>query len=314
MAPLLGTGGRNVLRRAPYIRCMRAGTPEHRELFCRTFIDTHVTFEPEQLPWPQLEGRDLTRLRAFPFWRYARSIEQRAGRMVSAFAETITDPLIHRAVALQGVEETRHGRLMAHAIERYGIDAPPLTIADAPISPEEFAIFGFGECTDSFVGFGAIALARDKGILPAALLDVFDGVMFEEARHIAFFINWWRYEQALAGRGAFGAHAFKAFGYHLRAAMGTVTGATDLPPMPKLDDPELSEIVAGVTPAMFLTAALAENRRMMAKLDRRLIKPALMPTFATLLLLAIRMLPPRAVAAAAAALQPLAPERSRSAA
>ena len=249
---------------------MRVGTPEHRDLFCRTFIETHVDFEPEQLPWPELDEVNLRRLRAFPFWRYARSIEQRAGRMVTAYANIVDDPVIRAAVALQGTEETRHGRLMAHAIERYGIDAPPLDIADAPVSDEEFAIFGFGECTDSFVGFGAIALAREKKILPAALLEVFDGVMYEEARHIVFFINWWRYEEARAGRGAFGSHVVKALGYHVRAAMGTVTGATDLPPMPALDDPELSAIVKSVTPVMFLQTALAENRRMMARLDRRL--------------------------------------------
>ena len=85
--------------------------------------------------------------------------------------------------------------------------------------------------------------------------------------------------------------------------MGTVTGATDLPPMPALDDPELSEIVKGVTPLMFLQTALAENRRMMARLDRRLIKPKVMPTIATALLLGIRMLPPRAAAPAAPALR-----------
>jgi hypothetical protein len=272
---------------------MQVGTLAHRDLFCRTFEETHVTFEPEQLPWPELDEVNLRRLRAFPFWRYARSIEQRAGRMVSAFATTVEDPVIRAAVALQGTEETRHGRLMEHAIERYGIDAPPLTIADAPVSPEEFAVFGFGECTDSFVGFGAIALARQKGILPAALLDVFDGVMFEEARHIVFFINWWRYEEARAGRGGFAANTWKALGYHFRAAMGTVTGATDLPPMPALDDPELAEIVKGVTPVMFLEAALAENRRMLAKLDPELIKPVIMPAIATALLLGIRMLPPR---------------------
>jgi hypothetical protein len=277
---------------------MQVGTPQHRELFCRTFIETHVTFEPEELPWPRLEGVDLARLRAFPFWRYARSIEQRAGRMVTAFAKTIDDPMIRSAVALQGDEETRHGRLMSHAIERYGIDAPPLTIADAPISPEEFAIFGFGECTDSFVGFGAIALARQMKILPDALLDVFDGVMFEEARHIVFFMNWWRYEEVRAGRSSTVGQAFKALGYHARAAMGTITGATDLPPMPALDDPELAAIVAGVTPALFLQTALAENRRMMAKLDARLLKPQVMPAIATALLIGIRMLPPRVVTSA----------------
>jgi hypothetical protein len=297
---------------------MRVGTPEHRDLFCRTFIETHVDFEPEELPWPELDEVNLRRLRAFPFWRYARSIEQRAGRMVTAFAHTVEDPVIRAAVALQGTEETRHGRLMAHAIERYGIEAPPLDIADAPVSDEEFAVFGFGECTDSFVGFGAIALAREKKILPSALLEVFDGVMYEEARHIVFFINWWRYEEARAGRGRFPAHVLKALGYHFRAAMGTVTGATDLPPMPALDDPELSAIVKGVTPVMFLQTALAENRRMMARLDRRLLKPKVMPTIATALLLAIRMLPPRsdapATALAASAVQPTNGVRPRSAA
>ncbi|HZX68154.1 MAG TPA: hypothetical protein VFE70_04675 [Candidatus Elarobacter sp.] len=272
---------------------MQVGTPQHRELFCRTFIETHVAFEPAELPWPHLEGVDLARLRAFPFWRYARSIEQRAGRMVTAFAKTVDDPLIRAAVALQGQEETRHGRLMEHAIARYGIDAPPLTIADAPVSPEEFAIFGFGECTDSFVGFGAIAMARKKKILPDALLDVFDGVMYEEARHIVFFMNWWRYEEARAGRSNYFANTVKALGYHFRAAMGTITGATDLPPMPELDDPDLAAIVAGITPASFLETALTENRRMLARLHPDLLKPQVMPAIATALLIGIRTLPPR---------------------
>src|SRR3979411_1711115 len=113
-----------------------------------------------------------------------------------------------------------------------GIGPPPLTIADAPVSDEEFSVFGFGECTDSFVGFGAIALAREKKILPSSLLEVFDGVMYEEARHIVFFITWGRYEEAGWARGGSGAHVLKPLGYHFRAARGTVTGATDLPPMP----------------------------------------------------------------------------------
>src|ERR1700684_4395216 len=103
---------------------MRVGSHEHRELFCRTFIETHDPFVPEALAWPELDAKHLARLRAFPFWSYARSIEQRAGRMVTAFSQTLDDPLIREAVALQGVEETRHGRLLAHVVERYGIDAP----------------------------------------------------------------------------------------------------------------------------------------------------------------------------------------------
>ena len=273
---------------------MRVGTPEHRDLFCRAFIETHVSFEPEKLPWPDLGEVHLRRLRAFPFWSYARSIEQRAGRTVTAFAQTIDDPMIREAVAVQGVEETRHGRLMAHVIERYGIDAPPMVLDEPPLRKDDFCIFGFGECTDSFAGFGAFALVREKQLLPAALLAVFDTLLFEEARHVTFFVNWWRYEEALAGRDKPFVRSFNSVRYHLRALMGTAGGATETPAVPtKLDDPELDAIVKSISPKAFLEAALAENRRMMERMDRRLLRPTVMPVLATALLLGIRMLPPR---------------------
>jgi hypothetical protein len=273
---------------------MRVGSFEHRDLFCRAFIETHARFEPEELPWPELDGVHLARLRAFPFWSYARTIEQRAGRMVTSFAQTLDDPVIREAVALQGVEETRHGRLMTHVVERYGIDAPPLALADPPAQRDDFCIFGFGECTDSFIGFGAFALARERGLFPESLLAIFDGVLLEEARHIVFFVNWWRYEEARAGRDKPVVRTFNSLKYHVRAALGTASGATEVPPMPTtLDDPELDAMVKSVTPVMFLEAALAENRRMMARLDPRLLRPRLMPVAATLLLAGIRMLPPR---------------------
>ncbi|HTD34750.1 MAG TPA: hypothetical protein VK665_13860 [Candidatus Elarobacter sp.] len=291
---------------------MRVGTPEHRDLFCRTFVETHVPFEPENLPWPELGEVHLRRLRAFPFWSYARSIEQRAGRMVSAFAQTLDDPLIRQAVGVQGVEETRHGRLMSHVVERYGIDAPVIPIGDPPARKDDFCVFGFGECTDSFVGFGAFALAREKRLFPSDFLSIFENVLFEEARHITFFVNWWRYEEARAGRDKPFLRTFDSVRYHVRAAMGTASGATEMPAIPtRLDDPELDAIVKSITPMMFLEAALAENRRMMEKIDRRLLRPTVMPVLATALLLGIRMLPPRRdVAVAEAAPLPAAAERA----
>ena len=60
-------------------------------------------------------------------------------------------------------------------------------------------------------------------------------------------------------------------------------------------------ITQKITPLAFIETALAENRRMMARLDRRLIKPTIMPAIATMLLLGIRMLPPRAASASAPA-------------
>lgn len=281
---------------------MRVGSPQHREIFCRSFIETHVPYEPENLPWPELDATLLERLRAFPFWSVARSIEQRAGRMVTAFAHTIEDPLIREAVALQGLEETRHGRLMSHVLERYGIDVPEIPFADPRAIKEDFLIFGFGECMDSFIGFGAFAIARQKQLFPESLMDIFEKVLWEEARHIAFFINWWRYEEAKAGRDGVIHRTLESIKYHVKTVTQPARGVADVA-WPKLEGNDLFEsIIADVTPVTFLETALAANRAMMARLDRRLIKPVLMPRVATALLLAIRMLPPRKPAAEASAL------------
>jgi hypothetical protein len=293
---------------------MRPGTPAHRDLFCRTFIETHVPFEPENLPWPELDAFYRGRLQAFPLWSYARSIEQRAGRMVTAFAQTLDDPLIREAVALQGVEETRHGRLMSHVMERYGLEAPVLPIPDPPAELDDWLIFGFGECNDSFVGFGAFAVARQKQIFPDALMAIFENVLFEEARHITFFINWWRYELARAGRDGLLERSLASIRYHVRAVVGTAQGGVDVPQLPDMSADQIKALLDGVTPAMALEAAVAENRRQMARLDPRLIKPQLMPGIASVLLAALRMLPPRPEAATVPALQPVEPLRSRSAA
>ena len=296
---------------------MKPGTTAHRDLFCRTFIDTHATFEPEALPWPELDALSLERLKAFPLWSYARSIEQRAGRMVTAFAQTIDDPVIRQAVALQGVEEARHGRLMAYVLEHYGIEAQQLAIPDAPARSEDFKIFGFGECTDSFIGFGAIAIVRQKRLFPEPLLAIFDDVLFEEARHIVFFINWWRYEEARAGRDGFLQRTFETARYHLRALMGPAQGAGGGPKLPDIPKERLHAMLDGISPVRFLETALAENRRHMARLDPQLIKPQLMPALATLLLTGLRLLPPLPAAAAqpaVAAGHDSAETRSRSAA
>ena len=274
---------------------MKPGTSQHRDLFCRTFVESHVRFEPEALPWPELDGRLLERLRAFPFWSYARSIEHRAGRMVSAFAQTIADPVIREAVAVQGIEETRHGRLMAHVTERYGIAAPLLPLPDLPAIADDFLIFGFGECTDSFIGFGGFAIARRKRLFPETLLSIFENVLWEEARHIVFFINWWRYEQALAGRDGLWTRTLDALRYHIRAITGTAHDASIAPP---IDLATVRGLMGDLTPADFLAAALAENQRLMDRFDRRLIRPLVVPTLAQVALAGLHLLPPRAASAA----------------
>ena len=81
---------------------MKLGSEQHKELFCRSFIEGHLKYEPEQLPWPELDGLALERLQTIPFWKEALYTERKAGMMVSAFAKTISDPAIQDAIALQG--------------------------------------------------------------------------------------------------------------------------------------------------------------------------------------------------------------------
>jgi hypothetical protein len=276
---------------------MKPGTPEHKQLFCTTFIDSHQRFEPADLPWPTLDDVYLERLRSIPFWGTARGVESRAGIMVDEFARTIADPLIREAMLVQAQEETRHARLMQHLIERYQLPAKDVTIDHQGSSREEFVTFGYEECLDSFLGFGLFALGRKIQYFPDNFLAIFDTVLFEEARHVTFFVNWIRYEEVIAGRAGLAqrtpamfvnyGRALKklidSFGGDAKATGFAATGA--------------GSVIEGLTPQMFLEAALAENRRYMTQLDPRLIKPVLLPALATAALLGLRAIPPRKPAA-----------------
>jgi len=71
------------------------------------------------------------------------------------------------AVALQGFEEARHAKLIRVMIEKYGIDAAERPLEDVSDNVEtRFKDFGFGECMDSFLGFGVFKIAMQSEFLP----------------------------------------------------------------------------------------------------------------------------------------------------
>ncbi len=289
---------------------MKVGTPEHRDLFCKTFIDGHRTFEPEQLPWPQLEPKYLERLRGIPFWGIAKAMERKAGMMVSAFADTLSDPVIREAVALQGFEETRHARLIAQLIERYGLTARDSEVVVEPPSRDEFVVFGYEECVDFFMGAGLFRLATELDMFPVSLVSIFENVLFEEARHVTFFVNWFRYEEARAGRDGMIARHIAAAKNYMRSIKQLVRSFSG-EETTGFAAATAGEIVEGMTPMMFLEAALAQNRQFLNRLDQRLIKPALLPTLALAALTVLRALPPRRPAADSRSLAtPIALDRS----
>ena len=48
-------------------RAIKIGSDEHRELFCREFIDSYTDYDPATMPWPALSAAELERLRSVPF-------------------------------------------------------------------------------------------------------------------------------------------------------------------------------------------------------------------------------------------------------
>ncbi|HZZ00667.1 MAG TPA: ferritin-like domain-containing protein, partial [Candidatus Baltobacteraceae bacterium] len=177
---------------------MRIGSDEHKELFCRMFIDGHKPYEPPGLAWPELDEISLARLRAIPVWTMALEVEHSAGTMLAGFSQTERDALVRQALELQGYEEARHGRILAYMVQKYGLKVNPRDVSEPP-TRTSFVNFGYNECVDSFGGFGIFRLATEAKILPDTLTSLLSRILVEEARHIVFFVNWIAWDRQRRG-------------------------------------------------------------------------------------------------------------------
>ena len=257
---------------------MQIGSEEHKELFCRSFISSHIVYEPTKLPWPVLDETSLARLRGIPVWSMALQVELNAGTMVNGFAQTQNDVTIREAIRLQGYEEDRHARMIATLSDRYDLSAVG---SDPTLSPTRraFIDFGYNECLDSFLGFGIFRLAREAEFLPQELTSLFARVLIEEARHIVFFVNWISYERARRGYGSPLLQAFPtAIGY-VRALMKTL-GRANAGAQNDVGFAAAGDVFAGLTLTKLLQACIAENETNMAMFDPRLVRPRVIPKIA----------------------------------
>jgi hypothetical protein len=257
------------------------GSEEHKELFCRFFIDTHITFDPTDPNWPKLDADSLKLLQSLPVWTDAIEVESAAVCLAQTWAALETDPLIRQAVMLQGAEEARHAALIRGLTTHYGIAMSDPPSPQPPADPEwEFLRFGYSECFDAFFTFALFAIAKDSGFFPRALVEKFEPVMQEEARHILFFVNWEAYHQARSpfwqrprrlGRGAL-ERVLQAH-KRLRAALGARSNKD-------FTMKGHQAIATDITPRRFLELCLAENARRLDRYDARLVRPRLVPTIA----------------------------------
>lgn len=279
----------NRVREAP----LRIGSEAHKQLFCRTFLDTYDPYRPAVIPWPALDAASLARLTGLPFWSLAVQAEIRASVYLQAFADQERDPLIREVVELNVFEERRHKEVLDHMLRFYRIETDPEPHIPPPADAElGYLQTGYGECLDSFFSFGLFRLARVSGFFPPDLVEVFDPIVQEEARHILFFVNWAAYTQArrpLWQRPWFAARraatvagrirnrlSYRAIGYGTGKKSESATGTRN-------DAPRSADAIGiKLAPRAFIDLCLAESERRMAPYDPRLPRPQFLPRLARL--------------------------------
>jgi hypothetical protein len=275
---------------------MRIGSEAHKELFCRSYIESHLAYEPANLSWPHLDAESLDRLHQVPFWEEALNTELRAGAIIKAYLPYVEDPLVREAIALQGEEEARHGRLFRFMIDHYGIQLP----GNPPGNPSEnvesgFIDFGYGECLDSFLGFGLFKIAQQANFLPKPLFDIFDLLLQEEAKHVVFFVNWVAYLQVVRGRGAKILRATTSLVNYIKAVqrMVSMVGESSEASGTDFAATEASVFLDDFSIERLLSECMVENRRRMSEFDPRLLQPTLIPSLAKMALSTIKLIPKR---------------------
>ena len=221
-----------------------------------------------------------------PFWQEVYHTERRAGAIVAAFTPMVEDPLVREAVALQGVEEARHAQLLRVMIDRYRLDATEQPLETLPANLETaFIDFGFGECMDSFLGFGAFKTARQSEFLPEGMFEIFDVLMHEETRHIVFFINYMAWREVRRGRGASPLRALTSTWYYGRALsrlLGMVRRGKDTNDGKDFAITEANMFLEGFSFRQFVEDCYRENGRRMSAFDPNLLQPRLLPAIANM--------------------------------
>lgn len=263
---------------------IRLGSPAHRDLFCRMLLDTFDPYKPQVINWPKLDGDALARLTSLPFWTIAVETEGHTAMRMQTIAECSDDPLIREAIALNAFEERRHKEVLENMVRFYGIKIDPDENYQRPNRPVwAYMNTGYGECFDSFFAFGLFKVAKDSGFFPKELVDVFEPIIQEEARHILFFVNWAAYTQRREILPLQPIYAVERFVALVNKARERVkfAGSTSNNEMTMKGHEAMGIDLA---PRRFMQLCLAENDRRMAHYDERLVRPTIMPRLVRLAL------------------------------
>jgi len=265
---------------------VRIGSPQHLRLFARMLLDTHNPYKPAVIDWPKLAPDVLERVTSLPIWDIAVQTEGRASIRVQTFAETIGDPVLRQALEMNAGEEARHKVVLSKLVEAYGIKLAPEPEYFPPKYPVwAWLVTGYSECIDSFFAFGLFETARRSGFFPDELVETFEPVIQEEARHILFFANWvaWRRRNLpLWKRPVFRLTEWAVWAFLIWERIGIARGLDKAGEMQDANFAMQGSSSVGVelSPAELIDLCLVENDRRMAGYDQRLLRPQPVPALA----------------------------------
>jgi len=262
------------------------GSAQHKLMFCEMLLSTHNPYKPAVIDWPKLAPSVLKRVTSLPIWDIAVQTEGRASIRVSTYAASVDDPLLREAITMNGDEEARHKVVLSKLVQAYGIEIAPEPPYPAPDNAlRAWMLTGYSECIDSFFAFGLFEAARQSGFFPEELVETFEPVIQEEARHILFFANWvaW-YRRSLPWykRPWFLLQTASVWFSLIRDRVSLARGFDTSGAAQDMNFPaNVGDSVAGAVSARALVdLCLEENERRMSGYDVRLLRPVTVPWLA----------------------------------
>ncbi|QCE33012.1 ferritin-like domain-containing protein [Acetobacteraceae bacterium] len=262
------------------------GSDTHKKAIADMFRETFNPYKPSIIAWPELDAESLAKVTSLPIWDIAVHTEGRARLRMAAYAELLEDPDLQDAIARNAWEEDRHKTVLADMVTYYGIKLGIEPPYEMPKDAEwTYLVTGFSECWDSFFAFGLFETAKDSGLFPFALTEVFEPVMQEETRHILLFANWIAYHRkhlSLSARLKFEIKVLGVLFYLFYERLSLVRTLDE-------DGEEHTEdfnfTVRGAESVTdkkfdfikFMRLCLSENERRFAGYDKRLLRPKLAP-------------------------------------
>ncbi|MBV9570469.1 MAG: ferritin-like domain-containing protein [Alphaproteobacteria bacterium] len=266
---------------APPVGAIRLGSEDHKKLFCFTLLSTFDPYKPAVIDWPELEPDALARLTSLPIWDIAVQTEGKAGLRVQTYGDTVADPLLNQAIALNAFEEKRHKHVLHNMVQAYGIQLEPEPEYAVPRDAEwAFMVTGYSECIDSFFAFGLFETARRSGFFPKELVETFEPVMREEGRHILFYVNWvaWhRRNIPLWRRPGFALKIAAVWAFLIWERIGIARDVGGAPQDNNFTVNGAQDLGVDVSVAELMDTCLAENDRRLGIYDTRLLRPNFVP-------------------------------------